>query len=263
MSARITSRQNPRVLSLLRLRRIPPSESGYFFVEGEKLLGEALRSSHRIRSLFVREGAEPALPAPLPPCERVTVSEGVMARLSSLKSPSGVFAEFALDRGLLLEQPPGPGPWLALDGLQDPGNVGTIYRSAAAFGLPFLIQIPPAPDPFSEKVIRASAGASLRVPTWKPASAGALRAEADRTGLRVAVLHPRGDTDLTAMQAAGRCVFVVGNEGHGVSEVIASEASLRVRIPTASCTESLNASTAASLLLFTLGRGYRSVFPDV
>lgn len=263
MSVLITSRQNPRVLAVLRLRRIPPSESGCFFVEGEKLLGEALRSSHRIRALFVREGSEPVLPVALPPCEQVTVSAGVMARLSSLKSPSGVLAEFALDRSLLLDQPSPPGPWLALDGLQDPGNVGTIYRSAAAFGLPFLIQIPPAPDPFSEKVIRASAGASLRVPTWKPASVDDFRAAADRAGLRVAVLHPRGETDLTAMPAARRYLYVVGNEGHGVSEAIASEAPLRVRIPTSACTESLNASTAASLLLFTLGRAYRSGVPEV
>jgi TrmH family RNA methyltransferase len=181
-----------------------------------------------------------------------------MARLSALKSPSAVLAEGVIDRRLLLERLAPPGPWLALDGLQDPGNVGAIYRSAAAFGLPFLILIPPAPDPFSEKVIRASAGASLRVPTWRPASVDALRAEADRAGLGIAVLDPRGETDLTALPAAERFLFVVGNEGHGVSEAIVSGASLRVRIPTSSCTESLNASTAASLLLFTLDRGYRS-----
>ena len=143
---------------------------------------------------------------------------------------------------------------LLLDGVQDPGNVGTLLRSAEAFGAAAVLVTEGTADVWNGKALRASAGAAFRVPVvrWSAALQGALR------GLEMRVLAavasedgavPVGDAEL----AAG-CVLVVGNEGRGVSAEMLQVADGRITLPMLGRTESLNAAVAGSVMLYEAAR---------
>ena len=254
MHVPITSRTNVRIKDFLSARRQPPSISGFFVVEGEKLLAEVVRSPHPPVQVFVLAGSETQLPDLPPGCEVFTVTAPVMEKLSALPSPPRVVAACARQDMPVGEELRRNSPWLALDDLQDPGNTGTVFRSAAAFGLPFLVLCGSTPDPFREKVIRASAGASLRLPAWRHENAAGLVAAARAAGKRVVLLRPRGGVPLEDLADPAGCLFVLGNEGHGVSEAFAEAGDESLHIHMAPGVESLNAATAASVLLYDLFR---------
>ncbi len=254
MQSPISSRTNSRIKDFLAARRQPPATSGRFVVEGEKLLEEVVRSPHPPVQVFVLSGCEAGLPELPPGCEVFSVTAPVMEKLSALPSPPRVVAACARQDMPVGEELRRSSPWLVLDDLQDPGNTGTVFRSAAAFGLPFLVLCGSTPDPFREKVIRASAGASLRLPAWRHDDAAGLAAAARAAGKRVVLLRPRGGTTLEDLADPAGCLFVLGNEGHGVSAAFAAAEDQSLHIPMAPGVESLNAATAASVLLYDLFR---------
>ena len=140
---------------------------------------------------------------------------------------------------------------MLLDGIQDAGNVGAILRSAAAFGLRHVVLGRGCADPWSPKALRAAMGAHFAL---QIAAAADLVAALQRFGGRAACTVPRGGTPLAQADLGGRMAWLFGAEGQGVSEGLARHAALRITIPMARGTESLNVAAAAAICFYEQAR---------
>ncbi len=250
----ITSRQNPLVSHIRKLGndRVYRREQGRFLIEGVKLLDECIRWGGEIDTLVRAEGTvfEGAMPQGV---REVSVPAGLFESLSTVESPQGVLALCALPPLTLPDKLSG-GRYLVLDGVQDPGNVGTVWRTADAFGADGLILLPGCADPWSPKTVRASMGACFRLPVWACTleELTKLLTQAD-IPLRATAL--RKDTaDLRALDWS-RAAAVIGSEGRGVSQAVLDACAATVKIPMRERCESLNAAVAASVVLWEMYRG--------
>jgi TrmH family RNA methyltransferase len=247
----ITSRANPRVKALrASFRADARSETNLLGLEGEHLIGEAVRSGLRLRMVFVREGGAEALnriPKLSAGTEIVVLSRDVFASAVETASPQGIAA-------IVEVLPPKPkelcdGVVLILEDLQDPGNLGTLIRSAEAFSAQRIYVTEKAVSEWNPKVVRASTGSVFRVPIVRlPIQQIAAEANAQGVVLYAAVAQEQDATSLLKIGFAARSGLMIGNEGAGLSAEALKLAARRVRIPCA--VESLNASVAGSTLLY-------------
>ena len=185
----------------------------------------------------------------------VHVSDSVMDALSPVRTPSGVVAIAArpiIDRRALLA--PAPAMVVAAMGVQDPGNVGALIRSADAGGATGVLLDTDSADPWSWKALRAAMGSAFRLPVLRHADARASLAEWQGEGLAIVATDPRNGVDLHTLDLTLPLVFVMGAEGTGLSEDILEAADLRVRIPMRARVESLNVAVAAALLVYEAAR---------
>lgn len=250
----ITSRENPRIKRACALRDSEKQRAaaGLFFAEGPKLCLELARGC-RAAELYATAPAlahTPAL-AGLGPAV-VEITQPVAEKLAGTRSTQGVFALFetpATDPAPLLAT---ARRILALEGVQDPGNVGTLLRSAAAFGFDAVLLGPGCAAPFSPKVLRASMGAAGRLPLGVcadlPAALGALRGRG--VACLAAALYKARPLDAVGTQFPGGVCVVIGSEGQGLSDAAIAACSAAVRIPMTDRVESLNAGVAGSILLW-------------
>ena len=223
-----------------------------FFAEGPKLCLE-LAKGCRLRALFATEAALGRTPALAAFADRTTpVAPHVAEKLAGTRSSQDVFALFetpSTDPAPLLAE---ARRLLALEGVQDPGNVGTLLRSAAAFGFDGVLLGPGCAAPFSPKVLRASMGAAGRLPLGHcpdlPAALAALRGRGVSC-LAAALYHSRPLDEAGTAFPRGVCV-VIGSEGQGLSQPTVRACSAAVRIPMTDRVESLNAGVAGSILLW-------------
>lgn len=256
MDKMITSRDNPAVrhYTLLASSRKERTQSGLFVTEGIKLTVEAYDAGCALQSLFVTAEAQAKYRARLAAMgEAVLVSESVAQKLSGVVTPQGVFAVFAKPQ----ESCPAffqDGRYLLLAGLQDPGNVGTILRTAAALGVTGVILSPDTPDPFSPKVLRASMGGVFRL-AMETLAVSETIAMLKEAGVRTwaAALDNRAVSLRDAGLGAG-CAAVIGNEGGGLDSDVIALCDGTVIIPMAPGSESLNAAMAAGILLWEMVR---------
>ncbi len=242
----ITSRMNDavratRALAAARARH----EQGLHLAEGEKLVAEAAAAGASIARLFVEEGyaAPPGAEA-----EAVyTVSRGVMEALCQSRTPQHVCAAVRTpDTGLPEAFP--AGLIVVLDRVQDAGNVGTIARTADAFGAAGVLLGAGSADPYSGKALRAAMGSTYHLPVWQGEAAAAL----DRLlaeGFCCLCGHLGGEREPPAVSP--RTALVIGNEGRGVSGDVAARCALW-RLPMRGRAESLNAAVAAALMIYEL-----------
>ena len=250
----ITSRENPRIKRACALRDSEKQRAaaGLFFAEGPKLCLELARGC-RAAELYATATAlahTPAL-AGLGPAV-VEITQPVAEKLAGTRSTQGVFALFetpATDPAPLLTT---ARRILALEAVQDPGNVGTLLRSAAAFGFDAVLLGPGCAAPFSPKVLRASMGAAGRLPLGVcadlPAALGALRGRG--VACLAAALYKARPLDAVGTQFPGGVCVVIGSEGQGLSDAAIAACSAAVRIPMTDRVESLNAGVAGSILLW-------------
>ena len=250
----ITSRENPRIKRACALRDSEKQRAaaGLFFAEGPKLCLELARGC-RAAELYATAPAlahTPAL-AGLGPAV-VEITQPVAEKLAGTRSTQGVFALFetpATDPAPLLAT---ARRILALESVQDPGNVGTLLRSAAAFGFDAVLLGPGCAAPFSPKVLRASMGAAGRLPLGVcadlPAALGALRGRG--VACLAAALYKARPLDAVGTQFPGGVCVVIGSEGQGLSAAAIAACSAAVRIPMTDRVESLNAGVAGSILLW-------------
>ena len=250
----ITSRENPRIKRACALRDSEKQRAaaGLFFAEGPKLCLELARGC-RAAELYATAPAlahTPAL-AGLGPAV-VEITQPVAEKLAGTRSTQGVFALFetpATDPAPLLAA---ARRILALEAVQDPGNVGTLLRSAAAFGFDAVLLGPGCAAPFSPKVLRASMGAAGRLPLGVcadlPAALGALRGRG--VACLAAALYKARPLDAVGAQFPGGVCVVIGSEGQGLSDAAIAACSAAVRIPMTDRVESLNAGVAGSILLW-------------
>ena len=237
----ITSRSNPLLAHMRKLlkNRSYRRTCSEGISDGVKLLEEAIRWQAPLTAVVLTEDvACPVLPEGV---RCVQVPKDVMASLSPMKAPQGALFTFRLPDLTAPEQLTGD-RYLVLDGVQDPGNVGTIWRTADACA-----------DPFSWKTIRATMGAAFRMPVWEvtPEQLAALTAQSGLTLLATAL---RADTIPLQAVHAPRTAVVIGSEGSGVSQEVLGLCSETVRIPMNPRCESLNAAAAAAVVLWELYR---------
>lgn len=187
--------------------------------------------------------------------EPLEVDPDLLAELTDADSPRGVLAVAHLPRHGVAVLPVLPGrPYLYLDGLQDPGNLGALARVAEAAGAAGLTLSPGCVHPNHPRALRASAGSLLRLPVATGAEPDALSRHLGATEPRWTALVPRDGEDLYRADLAGTLILAVGAEGPGVSPALLDRAGLRLTIPMEPAVESLNATVAAALVLFELRR---------
>lgn len=242
---RITSRQNPL---LQRVRKLQSSKSfrgecGEYVGDGVKLLEEAIRWQAGLQTVIVSEGL--SFPALSDAVRQVTVPPDVMRSISQMQTPQGVLFVCALP---LSPPPPSMAGCVVLDGIQDPGNLGTMLRTADALEVP-LVLTGDCADAYGPKTVRASMGAVFRRPVWS-CGLDRLCALAEASGLPVYGAALRADTVDVRAVSLRRSVVLVGSEGRGLSPQALAACGRTVRIPMGERCESLNAAAAAAVLLW-------------
>ncbi|MBO5954290.1 MAG: RNA methyltransferase [Oscillospiraceae bacterium] len=244
MEKRITARKNPFIQQVRRLlsSRKEREAAGLFAADGAKLLEEAIRWWPGLDTVILSDGVQVQLPDSV---RVVRVPEEIMAYISPMESPQG-----ALFLCRLPERPafvPKPG-MLLLDGIQDPGNLGTILRTADALEIPVAL-LEGCADPYSHKVVRASMGAVFRSvsvqTTWEAA-----RAACEAAGIPVAVTALSERAEDLRQAKLEQMAVVIGSEGKGVRTEILESADRELIIPMNPKCESLNAAVAAAIVMW-------------
>lgn len=242
-------------------KRKAREESGLFVIEGDKLVREYLMSGHRVSLLAAKpewlEGETDELLAGA--SETVTVSYDELRRISSLKTPHNVLAVAPVTRRVFLEGRLKDSLTLALENVQDPGNLGTIIRAAAWFGLKTIICSPESVDVYNPKVIQATMGAFMHVDVHYMPLEPVLE-KARMSGIRIygTVMdgQPVYDADL-----GSEGIILLGNESRGLSDNLSQFATDLITIPgpasQAAGIESLNVSMAAAIICSEFSRNNR------
>ncbi len=235
-------------------------DQGRFAVEGPTLLAEALRSGLLPEELYATAEAAAALRADpaAPACPLYEVPERAFGRLSDVATPSGLLAVFALRLTPLEELLRSGKPLALLAGVADPGNAGTLLRSAEIFGLGGTIFAGPAVEPHNPKVVRASMGAIFRHPIALAERAG-LFSKAVAAGYRV-IASGAGGSPLPGYRFSARTILAVGNERRGIHEGLDGWHEI-VRIPQSGPGESLNAAVAGSIVFYAFATEGNSAKP--
>ena len=230
-------------------------EEKLFFIEGVKLFEEMLVSGVIPEYAFATAKAAHLLDRLPDSVERYEVAESVYQKISAEKSPQGIFCAIKyLDnfhKFATIYSGEKTNALLCLSSLRDPGNLGTIVRTARAFGIKSIILSDDCADIYSNKTLRASMGALFAVPTLRTQNLAATLIDLSKQGFRTyATTLNETAVSLHSLKVDGNCVFVIGNEGHGLSEEIIQACSDSVYIPMTGGCESLNASIAASVLMW-------------
>ena len=247
----ITSRSNPLITRFRKLasdRKLRRKE-GLMVCEGPKMLSEALSWGFIPEIALVTEDFDDTLPEET---RTVQVPADLLRSAAPTQTPQKILFLAPIPAGSLPETLPGK-RYLILDGLQDPGNVGTLWRTADAFGANGLILLPGCADPWSPKTVRATMGACFRLPVWEAALEEALSL-CSGSGLPLYAAALRDDTlDLREL-SFDRCAVAIGSEGRGVSDAVLEACDATVKIPMTDRCESLNAAVAGAVFLWELAR---------
>ena len=253
---RITSRQNGRIKEIIRLTSSADArkETGAFVLEGARLCGDAAASGIEILLLCVSDsaaGRKEAGTLTAVAKETMTVPDSLFAQISETKSPQGLLCVAKTPSLWRKMMRPG-GRYLALENISDPGNLGTIARTAEALGLDGLI-LSGGCDPFSPKVQRASMGSLLRLPLVKADSLPVFLKNQRLPSFAAVPAMDAADAGLEDFAGGG--IICIGNEGNGLTAKTEKSCSRRITIPMAGRAESLNAAAAAAILCYLLTRG--------
>ena len=241
---RITSRKNPLLQQVKKLlsSRKAREEAGLFVADGTKLLEEAVKYYPGLDTVILSDGVQAEVPDHV---RLIRVPGDVMQSISPMESPQGALFLCRLPREEKAEAREG---MLLLDGIQDPGNLGTILRTADALQVPVVL-LEGCADPYSHKVVRASMGAVLRTKvvrsTWKE-----MHESCTRAGIPVGVTALSNRARDIRESELSRMAVVIGSEGRGVRQEILDSADRELIIPMAAHCESLNAAVAATIVMW-------------
>lgn len=249
----ITSRSNPLMTHIRKLcaSRAYRNETGEYVGDGTKLLAEAVKWNAPLTSVVVTQGV--SLPTLPPEVRVVEVTPEVMRSVSPMETPQGVLFTARMQHTALPDTLP-RGRYLALEGVQDTGNVGTILRTADAYEAAGVILLEGCADCYNPKTVRATMGALFREPVWR-GTLEELRAAAKNAALPLLGTALREDTVDVRRVDLTHSVVLIGSEGRGLSEEALAACEQTIRIPMGARCESLNAAIAAATLLW---EGYRA-----
>jgi len=257
----ITSVKNPKVqrMRALQSRARERRAENAFVVEGVRLAEEALASGWPVRQTFYtreldQRGQSILAALQVAGVAAEEISAEVMEACSDTKTPQGILLE--VERRVAA-MPASPGLVLILDGVSDPGNVGTLLRSAAAAGADAAVLAPGSADPFGPKVLRSGMGALFRLAVleldWEH-----IRSLFAEHGLQAFIAEANRGIPFDQVDLTQKLAFIVGGETQGPSPAALASGAQPVHIPMPGQIESLNAATAGSLLLFEAVRQRRA-----
>jgi len=252
----VTGRHNARLKELrLAFRRAQLTPQGECAIEGVKLLEEALRNSRHLDSVLFSESARPLAEKLLPQIsartETLILPNALFNSIVPSDSPQGVAALVKPRSSSAAEmiERRNDGPFVIAAGLQDPGNLGTILRSAEAFGAAGVFLTEGTVSPYNWKVLRGSAGSIFRLPFAHISSAELIPLLRDR-GVRLLATSSHKGTSLADANWTLPLAIFIGNEGAGLPREIQHQMDETLIIPQAQQVESLNAGVAASIVLY-------------
>jgi len=259
----ITSRKNPGIIAACSLAdKKGRDATGLFATEGIKLLGELLDENITVTELFFTARAKQRYADAInracgTGAKLFEVTDEVYAKLSSEKNPEGVFAVAKKSKVYAsCADTPGNGGFLILDGVQNPSNIGTVIRTASALGIQKILLGPGCADIFSHKTLRASMGALFKVNICIAADLCKEIKYLLSSGCQVyAAALDKNSTDIRNTVFAAEDCIVLGNEGSGISDEVLALCDKKVIIPMQQNTESLNAATAAAILMWEKQKG--------
>ena len=248
----ITSRGNSAVRGVIALIKKPKERElkDAFVIEGIRMYREV--PEEMLREVYISNRFYKKHPSFRPPAgvRFEVVADDVFETMSDTKTPQGIIAvagRYHWIKEDLMSQDP---LIVALETLQDPGNLGTIFRSAEAAGATGILMDAATCDVYNPKVIRATMGSVFRLPFVIADDLGQALSEYRQQGIAVYAAHLKGSVPYTKPSYKEGSILLIGNEGNGLSDEIAEIADERIRIPMKGKAESLNASVAASVLLF-------------
>lgn len=257
----VTSLQNPLVKDIRALAmRKTREEAGLFVTEGLKLVADAIDGGWPIRVLVHRQGEDKPMLARAIAATRaaggevVAVTQDVLEKLSRRDNPQTVIGVFRQRLTPLTSLAPARDAlWVALDRVRDPGNLGTIIRTADSAGAAGVILIGDTTDPFGIECVRATMGSIFNVPLVA-GSAGAFLDWSRSYRGRIVGTHLKGSTDYRTVDYAGGRILLMGNEQQGLPEDLAAACDDLVRIPMLGRADSLNLAVATGVMLYEMIR---------
>jgi len=224
-------------------------EHGLFIVEGIKQLAE-IPANWSIHAYICAESYPYKENA-------IVISDSRFASLSDTITPQGIMA-VCEKRSFKLDDVISKNPFILIgESLSDPGNIGTLIRTAAAAGADGVILSEGSGDIYNPKTIRAAAGASLRIPIIEQANLNEVILKLKRQGIKVLATHLEGEVSPYEVNMQHGCAILVGNEAHGLSDEISTLADVRIKLPMAREVESLNASIAGGIIMYEVLRQRR------
>jgi TrmH family RNA methyltransferase len=264
---RIEGRHNALVKELRQaFARAERTDDGSCAIEGPRIVEEAIRSGLRFRAVFFKESAQSLAERLLPQIganvETLLLPDKLFDGTVPSETPQGVAAlvrvkDFSLADVLERLQ---VGPVMVLIGLQDPGNLGTILRSAEAFGSAGVVLGEGTVSPFNAKVVRASAGSIFRLPVVLAKTAGGIEeisAKLRTENVRLIATSSHKGTPLHQANLTGTAAVFIGSEGSGLPRTVMAQVDELVAIPHTPQVESLNAGVAGSIVLYEAARQRR------
>ena len=265
MVARITSTSNPAVRAARRLARSPGDRrAGAFVVEGPQAVGAAARALER---LFVTDAAaaqraDLVEAAAAGGAEVVMVSDAVLASIATTVTPQGLVGVANLPWPSLDGALEGATLVVVLVGVADPGNVGTIVRSADAAGADAVLLTTGSADPRNPKAVRASAGSIFSLPVVADADLDETFAAGARHGLALLATSPRGALDCDRTDLVRPIGLVCGNEARGLPDAVVARCDAAIRVPQHGRAESMNLAAAVAVLTYEAARQRRRARDD-
>ncbi len=248
----IKSKDNNTYKSALKLiKKKYRDETGLYLLEGVKPLEDAISMGIGIKTIFLCEGTDKPENFPSELCmlldrklfetlSDTSTSQGMIAVAEKRKYSVEEFSQVASDNDNIV----------VMDRLQDPGNIGTIIRTAEAAGYKGIILVAGSGDVYSPKVVRAAAGSLFRMPVIYVADADEAANMVKTMGKQLTVTCLEGAINCFDADLTENIALVIGNEGRGVSERLMELSDIRVKIPMAGSIESLNAAVAAGVLMY-------------
>jgi RNA methyltransferase, TrmH family len=261
---RVTSSANSLLKVFRRALAEGATREGWLAVEGPHLVDEAMASGAEVRSVLVASAAARKfrdLLVRLPKeTELVEIPDKLFLRVSATQTPQGLAALVELRSHNLEALLAAPNALVVVAcGVQEPGNIGTMVRSARALGATALVAIKGTVSAFNPKATRASAGAIFRLPVVEGLEPAKLFGEMRRAGIRIIAADRRSPVSIAAADLRGPVAILIGREGTGLADEVAREAGQLVGIPLSPGTDSVNVATAAGICLYEAARqrGFR------
>ncbi|EET61120.1 putative RNA methyltransferase, TrmH family, group 3 [Marvinbryantia formatexigens DSM 14469] len=249
----INSTSNKQIKNLVQLltKAKARREQGLFVAEGVRMYRETpkddLVKTYVSESFYEKEENRALLQG----TELEIVTDRVFASTSDTKTPQGILClvrqrEYTPAQMLRAENP----LLLLLEDIQDPGNLGTIFRAAEAAGATGIIMSSGTADIYNPKTIRSTMGSIYRMPFLYTKDIAAMQEKLKARGIRTYAAHLKGSCTYTEQAYRKGCAFLIGNEGRGLSDALAEKADARIKIPMSGEVESLNAAVSAAILMF-------------
>jgi TrmH family RNA methyltransferase len=256
----VESKDNARLKELRKaLSGAVRTVQGHVGIEGPHLLEEALRAGLQVKTVFVAQDAERLLDSLhiSPETEILRLPAKLLNSALATENPQAIAALVeAPDWSwphVLGARPRGAALVVVLDGIQDPGNLGTILRSAEAFGATGIVSLPGTVSAWNPKAVRASAGSVFRIPILAVSEQECLE-KLHEAGVKIFSTSVRAAQAAEQVELTGPVALIIGNEGNGVAGDLEAKADARITIPCPGPVESLNAAVAASVLLYEAAR---------